>query len=600
MPAAWQSSETRDIRHREGGRPHSGHDALRPLAPAGDGTEIGPVNPPAIPYGANTSIGWTNMHISRVQVRRFKRFHDLTIEIPGTPRLVVLCGPNGIGKSSLIDAFRLWHGGHSPNEGWRIDEAYHRKAGEEVLPVQNLIQLDFAEGSLPEGLDGRKLLYARSAYRHEADFQTSEIQRSGELLDAPHSRRMIDPEQKVSDNYQRMISTTVDDLYRGNLDALTVAQLRERRIGAIRDAMLRLFPDLELEGPGDPVGGGTFYFRKGGQARFHYKNLSGGEKAAFDLVLDLIVKAEAYDNTVFCIDEPELHMNTRVQAELLGLLLDLTPRGGQLWVATHSLGMMRRAQEISDREPSAVVFLDFEGHVFDGPVNLSPVLPNRDFWTRVLDVALGDLARLVAPDIVVLCEGRPVDIGNPAKAEFDARCYRRIFAGEFPRTDFVSVGNAAEVQSDRVELGRAIQTLISGTRVLRVVDRDLRSEQELVDLQESGTRVLRRRQLESYLLDPEILDALCAAAGNPDLAQEVRGDLEAAKQSSVQRENDLDDIKKAAGEFYGRARQRLGLTQAGNTTEAFLADTLAPLVVPGTRVYSELREDIFGTTALPE
>lgn len=52
------------------------------------------------------------MHITRLHARGFKRFHELTIETPGTPRLVVLAGPNGMEKSSLIDAVRLWHGGH--------------------------------------------------------------------------------------------------------------------------------------------------------------------------------------------------------------------------------------------------------------------------------------------------------------------------------------------------------------------------------------------------------------------------------------------------------------------------------------------------------
>lgn len=534
------------------------------------------------------------MHISRVQVRRFKRFHDLSVEIPGEPRLVVLCGPNGIGKSSLIDAFRLWHGAHGSGEGWFFEDAYHAKAGEEKLPAHSLIELEFAEGAIPASLDPRKLIYARSAYRHEADFQTGSIQRTAEILAAPKTRRMIDVETKVSDNYQRLVSATLDDLYSGRHDAETVAELRERRIGTIRDAMLRLFPDLRLSGPGDPMGGGTFYFEKPHQTEFHYKNLSGGEKAAFDLILDLIVKADAYDDTVFCIDEPELHLNTRVQAELLGLLLDLAPAKGQLWVATHSIGMMRRAQEISDVRPGDVAFLDFEGHDFDQVVSVQPIAPDRDFWTRTLDVALGDLAELVAPDVVVLCEGRPAGEGELAKAEFDARCYRRIFAAEFPRADFISVGNAADVLRDRVELGRTIQTLVSGTYVVRLVDRDLRSSKEIEDLQSTGTHVLRRRHLESYLLDREVLHGLCASVNKEDRTEAIMGALDEAIALSVARGNDGDDMKRAAGQFYVRARQILGLTQAGNSTEAFLADTLAPLITPSMQVYEELKEAIFG------
>lgn len=533
------------------------------------------------------------MHIARFHARHFKRFHDLTIEIPGTPKLVILAGPNGMGKSSLIDGVRLWHGGHGSGEGWFIDEPYHRKVGEPALQPDLMVEIEFVEPI--DSSDARKLIYARSAYRHEPEFLSSSVTRSGQLLDAPRSRRMIDPESKVSDNYQRMVSATLDDLFGGSHDADSVASLREKHIGRVRDAMLSLFPDLELQGPGDPLGGGTFYFRKAGQPEFHYKNLSGGEKAAFDLVLDLVVKTVAYDNSIFFIDEPELHLNTRLQASLLELLLQLTPADGQLWIATHSIGMMRKAQEIATGQPSKVAFLDFDNHDFDAPVTLAPVNPDRSFWAQVLDVALGDLAQLVAPDCVVLCEGRPAGPLNVAKAEFDARCYRRIFAEEFPLTDFVSVGNASDVSHDRVELGRTIQTLVSGTRVLRVVDRDMRSPQEISDLIATGTRVLGRRHLESYLLDDEVITGLCESIGKPERVQDAISARDSVVAASEGRGNDPDDLKSAAGQLYVALRQMLALTQAGNTTEAFLADTMAPLVKPSTSVYAELRRDVFGS-----
>jgi hypothetical protein len=78
--------------------------------------------------------------------------------------------------------------------------------------------------------------------------------------------------------------------------------------------MSRVFGDLVLSGPGDPLQQGSFFFEKGNSKNFHYKNLSGGEKAAFDIILDVIVKRVAYDDTVYCLDEPEAHMHTRLQA----------------------------------------------------------------------------------------------------------------------------------------------------------------------------------------------------------------------------------------------------------------------------------------------
>jgi DNA repair exonuclease SbcCD ATPase subunit len=48
------------------------------------------------------------MFIHRLSVNSFKPFKSLGVTIEDTPRLVVACGQNGTGKSSLIDAISLW------------------------------------------------------------------------------------------------------------------------------------------------------------------------------------------------------------------------------------------------------------------------------------------------------------------------------------------------------------------------------------------------------------------------------------------------------------------------------------------------------------
>ena len=46
-----------------------------------------------------------------------------------------------------------------------------------------------------------------------------------------------------------------------------------------------------------------FRFSKDDVTDFHYKNLSGGEKAAFDILLDVFLKRDEGKEAVFCIDE---------------------------------------------------------------------------------------------------------------------------------------------------------------------------------------------------------------------------------------------------------------------------------------------------------
>jgi len=535
------------------------------------------------------------VHVAELHAVGFRRFADLTIRIPTSPKLVVVCGPNGNGKSSLFDAFRTWQG-WLDGRGTAQPHYLLRPDAPQAHPWQNQVTLVFHDVADVQSLSdaAKKAIYMRSAYRNDPEFSSSTISRPGGLLDSATTRRTIDNDVRVSENYARMAGQTFVDLYSGANDAVPAGELRERYVGQLRDAILRVFPDLELLGPGDPLEAGTFEFRKGAVEHFPYLNLSGGEKAVFDLLLDLLIKSQAYDDTIICIDEPEAHLNTRVQGRVLRELLGLVNAQSQLWIASHSIGMMRAAQELSESNAGDVVFLDFEGQDFDAPTLIEPIELDRAFFQRTLDVALGDLAPLVAPSRVVLCEGKPLGAQQTRRAEFDARCYRAIFGDPMPDTDFLSVGNSSAVEEDELGIGSAMTALLPGTTVIRVVDRDLRTAPEIQALQDSGVRVLSRRHLESFLLDDEVLAALCDSVGEPGRVADVLAIKEAAVQASVGRGKDPDDMKSAAAEIYRDVRQLLGLAQPGNNTGSFLSDILAPLLKPGMAAYEQLRADIFG------
>lgn len=539
------------------------------------------------------------LRLATVHLKGFKRFTDTQITgIPSSARLVMLAGPNGSGKSSIFDAFRSWHGANGAgNFSW--DETYGTKVGTPSVSWPERIALSFHD-AMPTGPEERKkMVYIRTAFRNEADFQVDNFGRLASPLDSPRINRMIDNDVSVSENYRRLIMQTIDGIYDDSIpDTVTKGEIRDRLIGNIRRAMSAVFPDLLLSGVGGIGSGtgseGTFFFDKGVTRGFLYKNLSAGEKAVFDLILDAVVKREFYDNTIWCIDEPEAHLNTRVQGTLLQTLVELLPDACQLFVASHSIGFMRKAWELAQADPSGVSFIDLQDTDFDSVVHLEPVRPSREFWVRTLEVALGDLASLVAPEHLVLCEGRPPKGRNDRKAAFDAACYARIFAEEFPNIDFLSVGNSDDAGNDRLEFGSAIQTLASGVRVTRLIDRDARSPEEVALLNGSGVRVLRRRHIEAYLLDDNVIRSLCIQAKQPDQMEQALAIKQSALQASVARGNDPDDYKSAAGTIYTDLRKLLGLTRHGNDWNAFARDTLARLLKPGMDVYVELRSDVFG------
>jgi predicted ATPase len=531
------------------------------------------------------------MKIKEIRLKDFKRFTALTISgIPETAKLVILAGPNGSGKSSLFEGMSTWQRFSRGRGHWQED--YHRK-GASRSGFHESVQLALHGGEPLTGEQKLKAVYVRTAYRNDAEFKVSSLHAKGRIVDEDSFQYLIENDATVSKNYERLASQGMEDLFEQKEEQTTFGEYRQESIGEIQGALNRLFPDLKLLGVGNPLRDGTFRFEKGVASGFPYKNLSAGEKAAFDLILDLSVKKPEYDDTVFCIDEPEAHMSTRLQGALLDELMKIIPDGSQLWLATHSIGMMRQARDMYRARTDEVVFVDFDGVDFDQPQTLEPVKPTRAFWNKVLEVSLADLAALVAPERVIICEGSP-KAGGGKNAEHDARCFDAIFAEEFPEAKFLAGGDHSSVTADRLALMQAIEALVRGVKVTRVIDRDDRSDEEIADLVKDGVCVLSRRNLEGYLFDDEVLAALCRSVGEeeklPDvLIAKANAIAEAGRKGAAE-----DDLKAASGEIYKNAKQMLKLRRPGNDAKSFMRSTLAALMRPGMAVYEELKKDVFG------
>lgn len=528
------------------------------------------------------------MKISEVRFRNFKRFTDLKITgIPPRARLVVLVGPNGSGKSSVFDGLNQWYRMRS-RIGWSSDEEYYFKGTGPDRDWYGLVDVRFHDVN-PQNVD-KGWMYFRTAYRNDPDFRISTFERVGAPYEATTFLRAIDNDQAVSKNYQRLVHKTFTGVYSVANDDKTVKQLRDELIGRVKQSMSRVFDDLILNDIGDPLGEGTFLFKKGTVSNFPYKNLSSGEKAAFDLLLDLILNLEYYPNALFFIEEPEAHMHTALQGRLLEEILNIISPESQLWITTHALGVMHKARELAYREPESVVFLDFSEHDFDEPTTISPASIDGLVWEKLLSIALGDFRADLAPEIIVLCEGT---VQGARRKEFDAQIYRRILGRKYPQIVFVPGGSCTELEQPDHMGYQLLKHVLRNTKVLRLIDRDDRSDAEVAELNRLKILVTSRRSLESYLFDDEILEKLVQSyAKDPRLLQEVFKAKADAIATIVQQGRPSDDIKAAAGRMYVEIKRILGLTRAGSSVESFMKDTLAPLVSEDTNVFREMEAEI--------
>ncbi len=525
-----------------------------------------------------------NVKIESIHLQNFKRFTNLKIQnIPETAKLVVLLGPNGCGKSSLFDAFHYESLQYMKGNRSDYPDYYQKMRG-----TRQHCEITFHDTMLSE-----KSFCIRTAYRNEPNLiiNQADIQQITQQIQPSTTERrfntMIENDAAAFRNVQRL-STKVHQEF---IKRVKGTENHERNVGQlkneilemfseIQDAMRRLFTDLVLNNldifPENGNKGLTF--DKGTSINLPYGNLSGGEKAAFDLLFDIFIKREEYDDTVFCIDEPEAHMNPRLQGKLLKELFHLVNEKSQLWIATHAIGMMRTALQLHEKHKDQVVFLDFTDKDFDdSEVIIKPAKPDRRFWEQTHEIALDDLAALVVPDQIVICEGKHGEEG------FDAECYNQIFAEEFPDTKFVSGGGKRELGNYIT----VVNAVVKGAKVFAIRDLDPEtSPADVTRLEKEGIRVLTQGKIENYLLADEVLHVLCQDK-ELEPCEEKATELKKIRESVKDIKSAPNQIRKKAVEWNAHG--------VGENPQGFLSNTLAPLIKPGMSTYNELKKIIFGT-----
>lgn len=545
--------------------------------------------------GANLQKKAIKMKIKSVELKNFKRFTHLIVEdIPEDVKLVVMVGPNGSGKTSFLEAFNHYY----KCSGYRDigDYRYLSKEGTEGESVANqwhsishrLVSISFHDGVFSNDIKGH--FYFRSAYRNEPDFQIESMHRQSDPTMTIRLSSLMQNDLTVSSNYQRLIANTISEVYDSANNSKTVEKLRSELTGRIATSIEHVFEDLKFSSLGDPLQNGSFYFTKGITKNFHYRNLSAGEKSAFDLILDMVIQSRYYSDAIYCIDEPETHMHTKLQGKVLRELFELIPGESQLWLSTHSIGMLQEAEELEKNHPGSVVFLDFGDRDYDTEQIIRPSKISKAVLEKFYELAFGDFAKLILPKTIVFCEGN--SLGKNRK-DYDKSIYTTIFGDTHPDTFFISGGSCNDIELIDQNYGEIIKKLLINTNVIKLVDRDDRSEQEVADLAQKGIKVLSKRHLESYLLDDTVIKKLCHEFNQDEKYEECIERKEKAIENTISQGRPADDIKSSRGEIYNALKQLLGLNRCGNNADAFLRDTIAPLITPDMEIYKQLEKEIF-------
>ena len=178
------------------------------------------------------------MKISKVEIKNFKRFDDLTLDLGDSPgRIIALVGPNGCGKSSVLDAFLTYNAQYIRYVGNSIGNIQETKKdpSHPLSPGQNIkVYLDNTSelGESGEfnkretsGL-GNTIFSFRSPYRYSGNLLKTILEQVSDIkenIDGAGFSNQLD--DKITQNYSRLYVYYHNLLEREDLQA-SIAKAR--------------------------------------------------------------------------------------------------------------------------------------------------------------------------------------------------------------------------------------------------------------------------------------------------------------------------------------------------------------------------------------
>lgn len=466
------------------------------------------------------------MKVKKIQLKNgYKRFYDLTIDLGNDPkRIVALVGPNGCGKSSVFDGMLFLNNAyHTLGNKGNKDYEYHSMHKAPNFNHQN-VEIEFDKGSYStvrqeKKKDGKEntIFSFRSPYRYNNILKVTQSKATNEIrLNTYGASLTSDIDDKMEENYRRLYIKY--NKYLNEKDCRP-SKAKAKIIGDLNIAIQSCL-DLKVTSIGNiEASEGTLYFSKSDHpAVFDFNVLSSGEKEVVDILLDLYLRQGEYTDTIFLIDEPDLHINTSIQRKLLIEINKLVSVDCQIWIATHSIGFLRAMQEDLKDECQIVHFPEGVKWASTSQV-LIPITKTRSKWKEIFETALDDLTDLVSPKKIIYCEGKAKPGANGAEKGLDAKVYNNIFSEQYHDTLFISSGGNTEL-NQRSEIAIAILTKVfSDIEILVLKDRDMSSGKQNTEkdrqlyLQNNpkNHRVLKRWEIENYLYDKEVLRSYCSS-----------------------------------------------------------------------------------------
>jgi hypothetical protein len=429
------------------------------------------------------------MRIKEMNLVNFKRFTDLQIKnIPAEAKLVLLIGANGSGKSSIFDAFEwMRNSGHFQNTRIDLNTEYFKKKRDKdiVCKFRTANNKAFSWKSSDTKVKNVPIdfFYGRPSLRIVPTIESVRFDEHAFRYNTDAPNRFIEADTK----FNLDVIKYTDDINKALREPLfegkqaDIVQIFRDAIQPFNEALERIFGtdpnttirlvQFENSTPERPT---NLLFRKG-NSRVTYDLLGHGEKQVVVILLNFVIRSQYFQDTIYYIDEMDVHLNTTLQYNLLKEITEnWIPENCQLWTASHSLGFIEYAKDTAHS-----VILDFDNLNFDETQILEPLPKYQD---EMFDIAVprASLAKILGNRKIVLCENKNYEL------------YSLMGLDDFIFTDVQNSNSVfLKIKRDKTLVG------------LR--DRDFLTDNEIQKLSTNfpNYKILRYYCFENYLYHPE-------------------------------------------------------------------------------------------------
>jgi len=301
-----------------------------------------------IPGG--TMMNRPSVALTHLAIRDFRGIEDLNLEFVGPDgapnQLVVLAGPNGSGKTAVLEAALIAAGGHEMVVGPRGHAARRRGTSDYEIVGTFCNNAGAIEQTRDTSRDKQRPpeppfqapLWYFSSWRAPRLIGPVDV-----TVGKPGRRPARTDQNRLRNVKQQLVNEAAKARFRqGQLFAFETepVQKYDRWIGTINENWRKFYPGtggeflIDLADVQEEAAGAfEVYYQDRQGKRLEVDYLSSGQIELF-LFLAALVLNDERAGLVF-IDEPELHMDPQWHRLILKCLTSLQPRA-QFLVATHS------------------------------------------------------------------------------------------------------------------------------------------------------------------------------------------------------------------------------------------------------------------------